>query len=134
MGTGGVLALAVGVLATALLVGCGSESSSDETISKKAFIKQANAICRAAKKEGRKKTPGQGTVTLSAILEIELNKIEALGTPADGGEKIEKMLDEMRETIAIIGNDQGNARDAGPPFLNAESIASDYGIDSCLVA
>lgn len=139
--SGAAAFLATAALATALFAGCGSGDSSEATISKEAFVKQANAICTAAKKEGRKQTPEEGSFTVAAILQIEVDGIEALDTPAEGAESVEEILEEARAAIKIIESEQENmkkarenARKAAPHFLKAEEIAFRYGIDSCLVA
>jgi hypothetical protein len=149
----GGLALALVVLAA----GCGSDDSSTETtaaLSKAAFVREADAICRenrekiikaAAKIPLQEKPEAREAVERKLIssllipgLEEVVDRIRDLGPPPSGEAQIERILvltenaieeAETEPETYVAGE---NYRDGSVRFGEANRLARGYGMKSCL--
>lgn len=143
----------VGVLVVSMVVGmvsgCGGDSdSSSQALSKKAFVKQGNAICVEGVKEkdqildaGLKKLSQTGTEPPKRDVEELILKIlppleettEQLGElqPPSGDEKVVNgFMQEWEEALQKAEAEPGSA--ISPRFLLTPNLkAKEYGLTSC---
>ena len=127
----GRASIITGLLGLLLLAGCGGDN--EEPMTKAAFIKEVDAICRSAVKDlqaevddGKKLSVG-----VEKSLRAEIDGIEALNPPEDAAAKTDEILDLAQQAVALIG--KGDTIEAGARIAKAERIARDYGIEACLV-
>lgn len=124
--------------------GCGGSDSTDASITKAQFVKQANTICEETEGEKLKlateylkKNPGTEEVDLvvpAAVppLQKQVRRIEALPFPEGDEAQVEAFLDAVN---AGIKDTEANPEDAlkkgSNPFDKANSIAENYGLTVC---
>jgi hypothetical protein len=148
-----LIALAAGVLAAALIVaGCGGDDDSSTTasISKAAFVKKVDAICKQGnkrmelafvdflKEHKNIKKPSDsdyealvGTVLVPSVSQ-EIEEIRALGVPADDQDEVEEMLDALEEGVETAeDNPQAVTSSSDAVFGIASRLAEEYGLEVC---
>jgi hypothetical protein len=156
----GVAVIAVlGVLvATAFLVGCGSDSSSNASatdeaaapLSKAEFVKQAEEICQqgtkkkdAAVSAALKEQAAQGQAaptaqdTAKLVEETVLpsyskivDQMSRLGAPQGDEAKVEKLTSEFEAALQAAEANPAKASQKNP-FIPADEAAKAYGIENC---
>jgi beta-phosphoglucomutase-like phosphatase (HAD superfamily) len=123
---------------------CGSSSPS---LTRAEYVKKANAICKEWQEErnkafgviiqkyqGQKPTPQlQQKAAEEAVLdpyEHLTQKLAALDTPEEDGEKAQALLTAMEGALAKV---KANPRVvvSGSPFTKADHLAADFGLDKC---
>jgi hypothetical protein len=133
----------------ALLIGCGGgddSSSTEAALTKSAYLKQGNAICKnanddldvAAKQQFGNQQPTQkeleqfATSTAIPELEQEIADLRALPAPTGDTETVsaiydaaESGLDQLKQDPSIITQDNPQA------FAEANKLAKDYGLTVC---
>ena len=149
----GALALAAILVVAPAAAGCGSSKKSSSTttstpaISKAAFLKRGNAICRKGNREigtaarslfPRNRRPSKAelnrfaTKTLIPSVQREINGIRALGAPPGDKARVDAVLSSAQSAL-----NKGKRRPAllttnGPgPFKRANSLARSYGLKAC---
>jgi hypothetical protein len=142
----------------AVAAGCGSNDAPTETtpsLSKAAFVQQADAICRNARDEIIKaiaKIPRHGeprvrekiergliSSVLIPALEEEVDRLRALGAPAGDAAAIEQILklaegaiDEAKtEPESYVGGEE--YRSGSEHYGRANQLARRYGMKDCIV-
>jgi hypothetical protein len=133
--------------------GAGSEGEEGESgeegassISKAAFVKQANQICAEAKQRiggevnaafrgQNNEVEGNAEAITSQILipglEAELSELQALGLPNGDEEEVETMLAAIQEIIDEGKADSKTITAQPEPYVGAEKPADKYGISAC---
>lgn len=137
----GLVAAAVAVL---LATGCGGDSSSSETVTKKQFIERAESICQQAETDQLQKATkylqeNPGAEEEDAVvpvglppIEEELNKLEALGLPQGGEAEMEAFLEALGDALEKAKKDPGSVlAQQGNPFGKPNKIGSEYGLKAC---
>jgi len=144
-----------------LLSGCGGgdeAAETSDTLSKAAFVKQANAICKKTKDEVTTGTVSEVrklaknpearedlefkivSSVLVPSLEHQVQQLKALGTPPGDAGQIEKMLKLVEGAVAeaktepetyVSGDDY---RWGSEHFGKAHKLALEYGIENCPVS
>ncbi len=154
MGRGPITALGA-VLAAGLIVGCGgSGDSSTGTISKEAFIRKADAICKKGNEQLQKgfaaylrnnkksilalrhpsKADYEGLIggVLVPNLEKEIKAIRALGAPSGDEDRIEAMLAALEEGIETAENDPKAVTHSSEAIFGIGArMAKEYGLEVC---
>ena len=135
----------------ALLAGCGGgdDSSSTEALSKSAYLKQGNEICRNAAHEintkaqaefGTQQQPSKEefssfiTDTALPISEQEISDLRDLPPPAGDEDTVNAIYDAADEGLAKVKDDPTLAAqggDAGGAFTESNKLAKDYGLTTC---
>jgi hypothetical protein len=129
----------VGALLAALLaVGCGDNSSGsdgDEVVTKKSFLKEADAVCARQKQKLRASVGSRDPVKASAeALVVEVREIEALGSPSGDKGEIEAMMKNLRKTVDLAeSGSEADLIEANEYFLRAEKQADNYGFKACFL-
>lgn len=146
------------LVAATMLVGCGSDSSSNASatdeaaapLSKAQFVKQADEICQtgmqkkdeavsAGLKELAAKAQGAPTAQDSAKLVEEtvfpsyrktVTQLSELGVPKGDEAKVEKMIGEF-EAALQTAEAKPAAAAKNNPFKAADEAAEAYGIENC---
>jgi hypothetical protein len=148
------VAAAVSITALAavgLLTGCGGSSDdassasegSSPPLSKAAFIKQADAICKKADQKQKaavknlKSNASQAEIekfvlktALPPIFD-EVDEISELNAPAEDQAKIDKLLQEIEEAAEKAEADPSTVLKGSGPFVPVEKPAADYGFKVC---
>jgi hypothetical protein len=153
-------AIALAAVAVALVVaGCGggdsSTSSSAGTISKEAFIKKADAICKKGSEQMQQgfatylrknkksivalrhpsKADYEGLIggVLIPNLEREIEAIRALGAPSGDEQRIEEILTALEEGIETAENDPKAVTHSSSEviFGIGSRLAKEYGLEVC---
>jgi hypothetical protein len=144
--------LVAGLVAAAVIAGCGGSSSSDSpSFSKAEFVKRANTICTKTKKTtydefatyakkyrsgsqeiGEKVIARALQLVLLPNLQTEAEEIRALGTPKQGGKTVEEFLAALEKAVSS-GTQGSQLSEAQIEQLLQPSvqIAKKYGIDQC---
>ena len=146
-----VCALAGGLIAA----GCGGDDDNSdstdngattavETLSKSAFIQEADQICKegndqidqAGKSLGG--NPSDAEIqsfideTVAPNVENQLDQIRALGIPEGDEAQVNAILDAAQEAVDKIKSDPSVITDNGPdPFAEANKLAKEYGLSTC---
>jgi hypothetical protein len=152
----GPIALAAVVVAL-LAAGCGGgddTSITTSTISKEAFIKKADAICKkgservqlgfgAYLKTGKKsilalrhpsKADYEGLIigVLLPSLEKEIKEIRALGAPSGDKDQIEEILTALEEGIEVAETNRKAVTHSSEAIFGIGSrLATEYGLEVC---
>jgi hypothetical protein len=146
-----VIAAASMLLAIACLVaGCGSSGEAAQTtasISKAQLVKKGNAICRQGNREIKSNEArflsehrdDDYRGAMEDVLPVrskELRLLRALGSPAEGAEQFEAMLDAMAEGIRTARENPHSLLAGGShyAFARAYRIGLAYGISDCWLA
>ncbi len=152
----GLIAAFVGVVAMAAVVaGCGSSSSSDETASltKTQFVAQADAICKKGNAEieseveafqeenglGENDEPSKAQqaelseTILAPNVKNQAEEIRALEAPSGDEGEITAMLDALDEGVEEVeANPQAPFEsNQASPFGPANKMAKEYGLKVC---
>jgi len=147
-------AVAAAVLA-ALVAGCGGgDDTTDETVTltKVAFIKQGDAICKAGNKEiqegfeefakennlpeNKEPSKEQGVELVETVLlpsiQQQGEELRELGAPEGDEEQVDAMLTALEDAVAE-GEDEPESLFSGDtdPFGDANQQAKDYGFKVC---
>lgn len=144
-----VLLVAV-MLGGALFAGCGS-SDETSTVTKAAYVKKANALCKAARADyfqdalasletKLKQNPGQpqDELELQVMSELfvpayerEIEEIRALEAPEGDEDQIERILAVTEEILEEVEQDPKALQDVKVTFARSFKLAKQYGIDFC---
>lgn len=147
------LVVSMAIVTAAIAVGCGggddTTDSSTATLSKAEFIKQADAICADADRQGQEEaeefakendfsleqpTDEQLEEAISAILVPSLNQqaeeISALGAPEGDEEQIEAITTSLEDVAGEIEDDPGIVIN-GDSLSEPGELAEDYGLRVC---
>jgi hypothetical protein len=132
-----------------LLAGCGGDddsSSTEATLSKAAYLKQGNAICKqtndeldaAVSKEFGNQQPSQqqieqfATETVVPTIDDEISQLRALPAPSGDEETVNAIYDAAQEGIDSVKDDPSVlAQDNPAAFKKADQLARDYGLATC---
>lgn len=134
--------------------GCGSSEGSDgPRLTKTQFIAKGDAICRKSdqrQESGLRTYPkSHPSVNLNSkegeeemVLKVGLppvltatHELEQLRPPEEDEEKVEAIIEGMREGVAIGRKDPlAIAEGASNPFSEADRLASAYGFKACSAA
>lgn len=143
-----ILAIFISVLALAVAVGCGDDSSS-ASLTKAEFNKQANAACKKnnlatsgellayINKNGNKPLTEDQKVELTedVIVPSLQRQIDALGELESGPEAQQEVLDElieaMEETVEKGEEDPSGLASEFSPFAKSEKIAQENELKFC---
>jgi hypothetical protein len=147
-----VVSIAAIMVAALAAAGCGSSSSSSSTsttaaITKAAFLKQGNAICRkgnqqinavAKKTFGKHKKPTQAqmmkfaTATLIPTIQSEISGVKALGAPKGEEAQVnaivvsaQSALDKGKKNPALLVSNNNNL------FKHSNQLTTAYGLTAC---
>jgi len=140
--------LVIGLL---LIAGCGG--SSEASIDKAAFVKEANTICEqvsgklaaemtTAIKESysmpvNKRAETSVIVTKQSLIpgfETELEEIRALGMPSEGQKEVQAFFGEMQKMIAAGKANPEAFASSSNPYEAAELAGRRYGVSACPIA
>lgn len=133
------LVIAAVLLASA--VGCGS--SDKKPLSKSAYVKQGNAICKKGNKKveaGASKFKGQptpkqlkkfATNTLVPSIEDQVKQLRGLEPPKGDKPKVEKIYKQVDAGIAKVKADPSSLTKKPDPFGKANKAARAYGLTVC---
>ncbi|MQA74565.1 MAG: hypothetical protein GEU88_09540 [Solirubrobacterales bacterium] len=139
----GRLCAGIAVMAAAVALGCGDDQ--DESVSKEAFIAEANRICaksaraieEAAGEVLGKDGPTPAELRRFAVevvapgAEEQVDGIAALAMPEGDEEELERILSRAREGIDALREDPGSL-ESGPPELDAAAREiGEYGVARC---
>jgi len=141
------------LLAVVSIVGCGGgedSSTATGTVSKAAFIKKANAICKQGiermqrqifaelkTKNGiRKPRPSEYEALVGKIIvpnvRTELRQLHALELPDGDEERIEAMIEALEEGLETAeDNPEAVAASSDAVFGIASRLAGEYGLTVC---
>jgi hypothetical protein len=144
------------VAATLFVAGCGGSdsSTSTSTLSKEAFIKKADAICKKGSQELQRgfavylrknnksilalrhpsKADYEGLIggVLVPNLEREIKAIRALGAPSGDEDRIEEILTAFEEGIEIAETDPKAVNHSSEAIFGIGSrLAKEYGLEVC---
>jgi hypothetical protein len=136
--------------AAALLTAAGCGSSDDDkadALSKPEYVKQANAICKAATTKvtaeaekvftGAAPTPAQiksyAEKTFFPVIGQEVKDLRALPAPEGDEDTTKAIFDAVDAGLAKAKSDPAllAASDAGNPFVDANKKANAYGLTVC---
>jgi hypothetical protein len=149
-----LIAALFGVLAIALVAGCGSSddtsSDSDSALSKAAFIKQGDAICTKGDQQieteanefaeendvdTEKPTKAQQEEVISTVvapaIRQQAEEIADLGAPSGDEETIEAMVAAVGRGADELEEDPGAVLDGKNPLQEGSKLARAYGFTSC---
>jgi hypothetical protein len=143
------VSLLIGVLiALSLVVGCGGGGSDDQPPTKAEFIRQADAICKAATKKiqdgfneaaqrntPRSKESAAATQFVDDVMaptyQRQINEIRALGAPKGDEKQVDAMLTAMQEGLDS-GKEQPLVLIRTESSLGkSHSAAQAYGLSAC---
>lgn len=137
----------VGLIAIALIAGCGS--SSDDGLSKSEFVTKANAICKkgnadveaAANEQFGKsgdKQPSQEELTAFATetvipnVQSQVDQIKALDEPSADADQVNAITDSAQADIDKMKADPSLVTDENSdPFAATDKLAKAYGLNVC---
>jgi hypothetical protein len=152
MGTRGVLAIVAVLAVVSIVAGCGGGDSGTTTdaISKAAFIKKADAICKRGTermqrkilavlrtKNGiRKPRPSESKMLVGEIIvpsvRTEVQALRALEIPAGDEDRVEAMIGALEEGLETAEDSpQAVASSSDVVFGIASRIAGEYGLTDC---
>jgi hypothetical protein len=140
-------ALLIGVLAAAVFAaGCGDDDSS-ASLTKAEFVKQGDAICKEANKEGAdalgaylKKEAGGGlpnpeqeqeliSTVVVPLLQKQVDGLNDLGIPED--KKVSEFVEELESVLTEAEENPVGTTASGTPFAESESMAQALGFEAC---
>lgn len=150
----GVLGSILCLLAALLLLfaGCGGgDDESTSSLTRAQFLKQGNAICKKSEEE-------KGKALRSLVAKLDPNKpitkerkeqlvltvilppyeqmtedLKGLGAPEGDEEEVEAIIKEMEKAAEKTKADPGVAVTSVREFEDANKMATDYGLTSCIV-
>jgi hypothetical protein len=143
----GGLAVAAILTVGLVLVACGSSNDNSTTaLSKAAFLKQGNAICKrgnqqinaASKTAFTSKKPSQAELnkfvngTLIPAIQGQISGVKALAPPTGDEAKVKAIVDSAQAAL-----DKGKkdptlfTSNKGDPFAQANKLATAYGLTVC---
>lgn len=126
--------------------GCGGGGDESGEIDKATFVRQANEICKqasgkmaaevAAISNRESSNPSKArlllvTESLVPGLEEELQKIRALGIPADAKVEAEAFLNAYRKSIAKTKANPGIGLEIIPPYESVQLTGTKMGANEC---
>lgn len=151
-----LIALLAGVLAIALVVGCGGGDDDEATassITKAEFIKQADAVCekttkqaqadfRAYLKEGARieeeelSAEDYAAIVVETVMtpnyEQEFEELRDLGAPNGDEDEVEKLIVAREEDLeAAQAEPERFARESEKVFAQSSKLAKEYGLQAC---
>jgi hypothetical protein len=144
-----LFSLALGALVAWAVAGCGSSPESDP-LTRSAFIKQGNAICKeggeerdAEPREVAKESSGSDESTEAElekfVSEVVLPPIQSmtdelgdLGVPEKDEKQVEGIVAGFEEAIEEVEADPGSVL-SGDPFIDAGKRAEAYGLTECVI-
>ena len=127
-------------------VGCGG-SSEAEPLQKKAFLGQANAICRnseaerevhmrAVATESADANPSEeakvGTEALVAPVKTMTDELSGLGAPRGDAKQVAAIIDAFEAGVAKLEADPGGPNSAFV-FTRANELSAEYGLSACTI-
>lgn len=134
---------------TLALSACGSSDETTTTaLSKAAFLKQGNAICRkgneeigkAAEKEfpqsggkpSNKKLEQFASDTIIPNIEGQVQQISELPAPEGDGEQVDAIVEEAEASLETVKEDPSlMIKDSEDPFAKTNELANAYGLTVC---
>jgi hypothetical protein len=143
------ITLVPALLAAGLIAGCGGgddSSSTEAALTKSAYRKQANSICKkasddinsAAKQEFGNKRPTQqqleqfATDTAAPAIEDELSQLRELPAPSGDEDTVNAIYDAAQEGVDKLKQEPGIIAEDNPvAFRKANKLARGYGLDVC---
>ncbi len=132
------------ILACALVVGCGGDSSSDSSaaapLSKSEFIAQADAICEngsaeladAAKSAGLSQSSSEDDFNAFINDEVlpniqqQADAIDALGAPEGDEDAVQAIVDSLNTAVTETQQDPNSNA-----FTESNKLAQAYGLKKC---
>jgi hypothetical protein len=139
--------LAAGLLAAALLAGCGGgDSSTEAAFSKATYVKRANSICRTANHDLEASAKGvfgsqrpskeelKAFATSFAVprMEDELVQLRALPAPSGDEQAVNAIYDAAEQGVTKLKQNPGILIANNPQaFARAKRLARAYGIYVC---
>jgi hypothetical protein len=152
--------LFAGVLALAIVAGCGSSDDStdtdttsvDVTITKEQLIAQGDAICKQGNEEieegfesyaeengipkNQEPSDEQGVEIVETVLvpnlKTQAELIRGLGAPEGDEEQVEELLDSLDEAVETAEDDpEALFNEDTDPFGDVNQQAQDYGFSEC---
>lgn len=146
----GILASIAALLLLAAASGCGGEDGGSETVSRAEYVQRARAICATAEKqknaaieaefarlneEGREL--GQEaelrmvrTIALPPISRM-VEELAALPPPSAGAASAEAIVAAYEEAVEKVAAEPLSVLSEPTPFTPANTLASDFGLDTC---
>jgi hypothetical protein len=137
------------VLTVGLAAAFAGVAAAGEQLTKKEFLNEGNAICKAANKEinavfeevfagvdeNTQPSPDVQAAAAAGAIPIfrgALGEIEALEGPASLEKKVDKGLDQYNTVVDGIEADPQSAFGGGPdPFVKADKLAVKVGLKQC---
>lgn len=132
------LVLALGI------AGCGSDGGSTTASPTKAeFIKQADAICRAADEaqlpalaKAEKQASGESNAARTAVMlmaglepiEKEAKEIAALAVPEGDGDQLEAIVDGIESAVEEV---EAKGSKGSSAFVTVNRLSAQYGFRAC---
>ena len=130
------------------VAGFASIAAAADQLTQKAFLKQGNAVCKAANKEinavfeqvfaglGQNEEPSpeaQAAAVAGAvpIFRDALSEIDALKGPASLEKKVAKVLDQYDTVVTAFEADPVTAFAGADPFAKADKAARKVGLEQC---
>ncbi|HEV7769779.1 MAG TPA: hypothetical protein VGO66_03855 [Solirubrobacterales bacterium] len=155
-----LIVLFAGVLALAIVAGCGSSDDStdtdttsvDVTITKEQLIAQGDAICKQGNEEieegfesyaeengipkNQEPSDEQGVEIVETVLvpnlKTQAELIRGLGAPEGDEEQVEELLDSLDEAVETAEDDpEALFNEDTDPFGDVNQQAQDYGFSEC---
>lgn len=141
----------VGLTALSLLVaGCGGGDDETSSLTRKQFLKQANAICQEQTQKRNKiiqdaiAGADQSKILPKADREQIIvdalppyaetpEKLEALGAPEGDEEKVEAIVEAMEKAAEDAKADPSIALTSTKQFDEANKLSAEYGLTSCIL-
>lgn len=154
-----ILLLLLAVAIAAVLTGCGGSDGSEDTLTKAAFIKQADKICERRGEEMYarlstyvKEQPNEGAgmsqdelfagamrdILLPSV-EAKIAEVESLGGPSRDGQEVEAYLAAMEDGLADVKEGESTEYvelndslvELEERFNRAERIGREFGMKIC---
>jgi hypothetical protein len=149
----GALGLIACILAalSLLFAGCGGGDDETSSLTKAQFVKQGNALCKKAEEEKGKAIKSlvaklnpraqftmerKEQLVVTIILppyEQTTEDLQNLGAPEGDEEKVEAIVKAREEAAKKTKADPGVAVTSTREFVDANKLATDYGLTSCLI-
>jgi len=145
------MAPVAGIAATAFLIfallGCGGgDDNSEPSLTKAAFVKQGNALCKKERKERDKvaeaavekylaeETPEAKKEAVIAVVrhyEQTTAHLAELGAPEGEEKEVAQMIEAMEEGASRAKADPERAYEEFYPFKDANKAVEEYGLTEC---
>jgi hypothetical protein len=141
-----------GLIASGLLVGCGSDGDGDTTtLTKTEFIRSADVVCKKAigmqaraeieyAQQHEKalvalplataQAQVRAAVGLPLILK-EAEEIDALGAPEGDEEQVEEIVTGLEEGVEATEENPKSSEEGESPFVEVSRLATEYGFKVC---